>query len=130
MIIRTAATLSAAMMLGLAVLAGGAAGQSGNVFQATLAEPDQKTNEVSTEQLHRILVDGSAIVVDARPHKEYVAGHIPGARNLADPPSTHVAALQSLVGGDKSKALVLYCNGPFCQASSRLADQLVAAGFT
>ena len=25
---------------------------------------------------------------------------------------------------------MLYCNGPFCQASRRLADQLVDAGFT
>jgi rhodanese-related sulfurtransferase len=130
MLIRTAATLSAAMMLALAVLAGGAAAQSGNVFQATLAEPNQKTQEVSTEQLRRILADGSTIVVDARPYKEYVAGHIPGARNLEGAPSTHVAALETLVRGDKSKALVLYCNGPFCQASKRLADQLVAAGFT
>jgi rhodanese-related sulfurtransferase len=26
--------------------------------------------------------------------------------------------------------LVLYCNGPFCQASRRLSEQLVAAGFS
>ena len=32
--------------------------------------------------------------------------------------------------GNKSAALVLYCNGPFCQASRRLAEQLLAAGFT
>jgi rhodanese-related sulfurtransferase len=118
------------MVLGLAVLAGGAAAQSTNIFQATSGEPNQKTQEVSTEQLRRILVEGGAIVVDARPHKEYVAGHIPGARSLDGPPSTHVVALENLVRGDKSKALVLYCNGPFCQASKRLADQLVAAGFT
>jgi rhodanese-related sulfurtransferase len=41
-----------------------------------------------------------------------------------------VAAVERLVSGDKSKALVLYCNGPFCQASRRLGEQLVAAGFT
>ena len=34
------------------------------------------------------------------------------------------------MGGDKTKALVLYCNGPFCQASRRLGEQLAAAGFT
>ena len=34
------------------------------------------------------------------------------------------------MGWDKTKALVLYCNGPFCQASNRLSDQLLAAGFT
>src|SRR2546427_682802 len=35
-----------------------------------------------------------------------------------------------LVDGNKSKAVVLYCNGPRCQASRQLSEQLVAAGFT
>ncbi len=111
-----------------------ASAQSGNIYQATLGEPNQKTGEVSTEELRRILADGSAIVVDSRKRSEYVAGHIPGARNVKpspdSPPSEYVAAVEHLVGGDKSKALVLYCNGPFCQASRRVSEQLVAAGFT
>jgi len=61
---------------------------------------------------------------------EYVAGHIPGALNLDAPASAAVASVERLVSGDKSKALVLYCNGPFCQASRQLSEQLVAAGFT
>jgi rhodanese-related sulfurtransferase len=127
---RNAATLSAMTVLGLALLAGDAVAQGVSIYQATLAEPNQKTEEVSTEQVGRILVDGSAIVVDTRKHAEYVAGHIPGARNLDGPASAHVGAVERLVNGDKSKALVLYCNGPFCQASKRLSDQLVTAGFT
>jgi rhodanese-related sulfurtransferase len=107
-----------------------ASAQGGSIYQATLAEPNQKTQEVSTEQVRRILADGSAIVLDSRKRSEYVAGHIPGARNVDAPPSEYVAAVERLVGGDKSKALVLYCNGPFCQASKRISEQLVAAGFT
>jgi rhodanese-related sulfurtransferase len=107
-----------------------AVAQGGNIYQATLAERNQKTQEVSTEEVRRILADGSAIVVDSRKHSEYVAGHIPGARNLDAPPSGSVAAAERLVGGDKSKGLVLYCNGPFCQASRELSERLVAAGFT
>ena len=38
--------------------------------------------------------------------------------------------LEQLVGGDKSKALVLYCNTPYCQASRRMSVQLLDAGFT
>jgi rhodanese-related sulfurtransferase len=102
----------------------------GSIYHATLAEPNQKTQEVSTEEVRRILLDGSAIVLDTRTHAEYAAGHIPGARNVEGPPSGAVAAVERLANGDKSKALVLYCNGPFCQASRRLGDQLVAAGFT
>ena len=130
MLNRNATNLSAALIFGCAILAFGTAARADGILQATLAEPREKTQEVSTEQLRRILVDGSAIVVDARPHQEYVAGHIPGAQNINGPPATHVAALEKLVNGDKSKALVLYCNGPFCQASKRLADKLVAAAFT
>jgi rhodanese-related sulfurtransferase len=104
--------------------------QAPSIYQSTLAEPNQKTEEVSTEQVRAIMADGSAILLDARPRQEFVNGHLPEAKNLEGPSSGHVAAAEALVGGDKSKALVLYCNGPFCQASRRLADQLVGAGFT
>ena len=117
-------------LLALTVVVDRASAQADDVNQATLAEPNQKTPEVSTEQLRRILADGSAIVVDTRTRDEFEAGHIPGARMLDAPPSDHVKAVERLVRGDKSAALVLYCNGPYCQASRRLAEQLVAAGFT
>jgi len=126
--------VSLVVAVGLAAATRMASAQGGNIYQATLAEPNQKTQEVSTEQVRRILADGSAIILDTRQRSEYVAGHIPGARNVALPPGTppaeHVAAVERLAGGDKNKALVLYCNGPFCQASRRVGEQLVAAGFT
>ena len=101
-----------------------------SIYHATLMEPDAKTGEVSTEQLRRILGDGSAIIIDARPRAEFAAGHIPGARVIDAPPSEHIAAVEQIANGNKAAALVIYCNGPYCQASRRLADQLVAAGFT
>lgn len=122
--------LFAVIVLGYSLSAAGALAQGGSIYQATLAEPNQKTQEVSTEQVRHILADGSAILVDSRSRAEYVAGHIPGARNIDAPPTESVAAVEHLVNGDKGKALILYCNGPFCQASRRLSDQLVAAGFT
>ncbi len=110
-------------------------GTRGNsVFQATLAETGQKTEEASTAEVQRILADGSAILLDARKRAEFVSGHIAGAKNVAPPagapPSAYVGAVEQLLGGDKTKALVLYCNGAHCQASRQLADQLAAAGFT
>lgn len=121
--------------LGIAIIAmtlsaGNAFAQTVNIYQATIGEPDQKTQEVSTKQMRSILADGSAIVIDTRPHDEFVNGHIPGAQNLKVPAAEAVAALEQLVNGEKSKALVLYCNGPFCQASRRMSEQLLAAGFT
>ncbi len=109
---------------------GAAFAQAGNALQATLAEPDQKTGEVSTEEMRKILADNSAVVLDTRPRPQFVAGHIPGAKNLDAPAAQAVAAVERLVGGDRTRALVLTCNGPFCGASRLLGAQLAAAGFT
>ena len=46
-------------------------------------------------------------------------------RRAGAPPAAYIAAVEQLVGGDKSKALVLYCNGQNCQASRTLSEQLV-----
>jgi len=109
---------------------GNASAQEIGIERATLAEKNAKTPEVSTEQLRKILVDQSAVVLDTRTSAEFDAGHIPGARNLAAAPDSQVAVVEKMVGGNKAGALVLYCNGPYCQASRRLGEQLAAAGFT
>jgi len=124
------ATFAAA--LSILVLSNAAPAQT--ILQATIGEANQKTAEVSTADVRRILADGSAILLDTRKRAEYVAGHIAGAKNVAPPQgapeSEYVAAVEKLVGGDKGKALVLYCNGPHCQASKQLSEQLLGAGFT
>lgn len=104
--------------------------QAPSIFKATLSESDAKTAEVSTEQMRAILQEGSAIILDTRSRAEFDAGHLPTARSLDAPASAQVSAVESVVKGDRGKALVLYCNGPYCQASRRLAENLVAAGFS
>jgi rhodanese-related sulfurtransferase len=112
------------------LLLAGAHVQAGTIQQSILGEADQKTAEVSTADLARVLASGSAVVLDTRTRAEFDAGHIPGAHGVDAPAGAQVAAVEQLVNGDKRKALVLYCNGPYCQASRRLASQLVEAGFT
>lgn len=114
----------------LAATTGDIRAETLNIFKATLAEENAKTGEVSTEQMRTIMTDNSAIILDTRSRAEFDAGHIPQARNLDAAPPAQVAAVEALVNGDKTKALVLYCNGPFCQASRRLGENLAAAGFT
>jgi rhodanese-related sulfurtransferase len=118
----------------LATILLGSTAPAQTILQATIGEQNQKTAEVSTADVRRILTDGSAILLDTRKRSEYVAGHIAGARNVAPPQgapdSAYVKAVEELVGGDKGKALVLYCNGPNCQASKQLSEQLLGAGFT
>ena len=85
-----------------------------NIQTATLGQ-NQKTAEVSTEELRRILVDGNATVFDARPFMEFSSGHIPGAVNVSAkagmPMSLYVsdvAEIERILHGDKGGAIVLY----------------------
>jgi rhodanese-related sulfurtransferase len=113
------------------------ADEAKTIYQATLGESNQRTAEVSTEEMRRILVARTATVIDARPFLEYAVSHIPGARNAAAKPGvpmsmyvSDVAEIGRIQNGEKSAPVVLYCNGPFCGKSKRLAEELQAAGFT
>src|SRR5467141_332364 len=108
-----------------------------DIQKATLAEVNPKTPEVSTEELRKILADSSAAVFDVRPRMEFAVSHIPGALNVAQKPGSSKALYVSdaaeigrLLGGDKNKPMVLYCNGPFCGKSKRLAEELLSAGYS
>jgi rhodanese-related sulfurtransferase len=134
-------SLAAAGLIALATVGGATGGttalaQGGSIFQGTLMEANQKTVEVSTDELRQILKDGSATVFDSRPHMEYAVSHIPGALNVAAKPGvpisvyvSDVAEINRLVA-DKAAPLVLYCNGPFCGKSKRLGEELLEAGHT
>jgi rhodanese-related sulfurtransferase len=133
-------TLSRTFMLAVLVTCSGARAEMGPVLvsiqQAILGEPNQPTAEVSTEELRRILAEKAAYVFDARPHLEFAISHIPGALNVAPRPGvpasayvSDVAEIGRLVGDDHKAQIVLYCNGPYCGKSKRLADELLAAGY-
>jgi rhodanese-related sulfurtransferase len=118
----------------------GRAGENPNaafaIFAATLSETDVATLNISTDEMDEIVRLGDAVVLDARPRLEWAISHIPRAVNVAPKPGTSislyvsdVAEIERIVGGDKHKPLVLYCNGPFCGKSKRLASELVAAGY-
>jgi rhodanese-related sulfurtransferase len=106
------------------------------IFGATLAEPNQKTPEISTQELQQILSDRSALVFDARPPMEFATSHVPGAMNVGQKPGTPISMYISDVAEierqvpDKTTPLVLYCNGPYCGKSKRLSEDLLAAGYT
>ncbi len=102
------------------------------VYSTSLGQSD----EITTAQLQQILKDGSAVVFDARPPFEFAMSHIPGALNVAQKPGvpisqyvSDVAEIDRLLNSDKSKALIVYCNGPFCGKSKRLSTELTAAGW-
>ena len=105
--------------------------------EAVLATPGAGVPEVSTKELQQILLNQSAVVLDTRPYKEWSVSHIPNALNVAPKPgvpmalyTSDVAEIGRLLEGDKSQPLVLYCNGPFCGKSKRVANELLEAEYT
>jgi len=107
------------------------------IHQAVVAKPGSAVPEISTADLEQILQDQSAVVLDTRPFLEWSVSHIPGALNVAPKPGVAMALYTSdvseigrLVDGDRSQQLVLYCNGPNCGKSKRVAGELIDAGYT
>ena len=108
-----------------------------SIFHAVTGEKGAKADEVSTEELRSILASGAAVLLDARPHLEWAISHIPGARNVAPKPgmpmseyTSDVAEVGRLVALDRTRPLILYCNGPFCGKSKRVSEDLLAAGYS
>lgn len=129
--------LAALLLSASLITAAASAEEPVSVFDATLAEAGQSTEEVSTRELREIIRTGAAVILDARPPLEFAVSHIPGALNVSPAPGrpahqyiSDVAEVGRLVGGDIQRPLVLYCNGPFCGKTKRLGTELVEAGYT
>jgi rhodanese-related sulfurtransferase len=82
--------------------------------------------EISTEELKQILLAGKVPVIDVRPEKEYAISHIPGSVNIFE---TKVEEMMKATP-DKSSGPVLYCNGPHCHKTTRVAEKLSKQGHT
>ncbi len=96
------------------------------VYQTTLGEPGQKTPEVTTEEVQRILVNKSEPLLDVRSAQEYAIAHVPGSINLKEKEVERIVEAYP----DKEIRMVLYCNGPFCGKSKRTSEELLKAGYT
>jgi len=82
--------------------------------------------EITTEELTQVLAAGKTPVLDVRSEKEYSIAHIPGSINIYEKETD--AIMQRFP--DKSAALVIYCNGPYCHKVKRVGEQLVKKGYT
>ena len=78
---------------------------------------------VSRDELSRLLEGNSITLLDVRPEEEFVAGHIPGARNA--PLGSLVARASEL---RDTPAVVAYCRGSFCVMAHDAVRLLGAQG--
>jgi len=70
-----------------------------------------------------------AIFLDGRPAEDYKAEHIQGALSLYHEKLDALYG-QVLVNVPKDKLIITYCSDPECKTAIRLADGLVAKGYT
>jgi rhodanese-related sulfurtransferase len=95
--------------------------QANNHFQSKLSfetDPSDVYHDI-TKKIFGI------IVLDARTPEAYAKGHVPGAINL--PYRTIDTSTTASLPQDK--VIVTYCDGVFCNASTRAAAKLTALGF-
>lgn len=78
---------------------------------------------VSREELQARVRQGTVLVLDVRPTREYRAGHIPGA--LSVPVKELEGRLADLPGGVE---VVAYCRGPYCLLAVEAVERLRASG--
>jgi|ERR1043166_5399730 rhodanese-related sulfurtransferase/DNA-binding transcriptional ArsR family regulator len=88
-----------------------------------LVEKTADVEEIDRETLLQRMRKGEAILIDVRPHEEYVAGHLPGA--LSVPLSELGSRLPEL---PKGREVVAYCRGPYCMLAVEAVRTLTRKG--
>lgn len=71
-------------------------------------------------------MSAGAMLVDSRGPKSFAKGHIAGAVNV---PYKDEAA-HSALPADKATAVIFYCSGPVCSASTKGAEKAIAMGYS
>ena len=79
---------------------------------------------VSRDELAAKVAAGEAIVLDARPREEYLAGHVAGARSI---PLEELEAHLSELPGDQE--VIAYCRGPYCVYAPSAVELLRRHGY-
>lgn len=91
----------------------------GSINPIELADGVRTVGELEViEQL-----DAGLALIDSRPPDAFVAGTIPGARNLP-----HTDTVERAGELDPDRSAVFFCNGPQCGASPDAIQALLAAG--
>ena len=79
---------------------------------------------ITCSELRRRIRNGSAVVLDVRPAKEFAAGHIAGARSIP------VTELRARIKEIPTKRLIVaYCRGPYCVFADQAVQILRGAGY-
>lgn len=123
---RTVACAAAILVAGIALgLSANALSDAGIPLVKTVA-PLGRT--ISLADAHSLFVTGDAQFVDARPHEDFVVGHVTGARNV--PWAARAVRLDALLSEvPRTRPIVVYCDGGDCESAADVSAWLAAHGW-
>lgn len=85
--------------------------------------PGAPQQTITSAELATKLEDPDTLIIDVRPAKEFLQGHIQGAINV--PPDQISTALTKL---PQKTDVIAYCRGPYCQYSYNMVESLMENG--
>jgi len=88
------------------------------------AESQHGFEAVDQRTLARRIKEGSVVLLDVRPHEEYLAGHIAGAISV---PIEELAKRMKAL--PHRRGIVAYCRGPYCLLAVKAVELLRARKF-
>lgn len=83
--------------------------------------------EVGLPVVEAALEKDSALLMDARPRKKYLASTIPGSLYMYD---VEIDRLSSRFPVNKNETIIAFCGGYKCDKSHIVANKLIAEGYT
>lgn len=83
--------------------------------------------EVGTSIVKVAQQNNSALIIDARGYKKFLAETIPGAIAI---PDTQLAKLYGRFPADKNTPIITFCGGYECTKSHKVAKKLLSLGYT
>ena len=83
---------------------------------------------INWDEAYNFIEEDNAVLFDARPNSRFEKEHVPGAFSL--PFNDFIEFYKNHIDLNKSRSILIYCDGLDCNASQRVADKLVQRGFT
>jgi rhodanese-related sulfurtransferase len=87
------------------------------------------TGTIELGEFAGMVRERSVMVIDARAPLFYRIGHVPGAVNLPREGFASFLERSGLLGKDKLRAVVVYCQSETCEDSRMVAESLRRVGF-
>jgi rhodanese-related sulfurtransferase len=97
---------------------------------ASMVPPSREDDSsIDPKEARRLVEVEHALLLDVRTTEEYLAGHIPGAKNISvEELSARLSTVTALTGGRKDHPIVVYCRSG--RRAERARRILLEAGFT